>query len=86
MNVLTLSEFKKRNATEVKELAPIKILSDGEPMGFFGSFEDFIYIGDMHPRVKIQLRAREQLVRRGMTSKDIRVTYEEAKRETEEES
>jgi len=84
MNVLTKSEFNRKPASEVLELAPIKILSDGELIGFFGKLEDFIYIGDMHPRVKIQLKAREQLARTGMVSKDIRVTYEEAKKETEE--
>ena len=84
MNVLTKTEFNRKPATEIVELAPIKILSDGEPIGFFGNIKDFIYVGDLHPRVKIQLRAREELVRKGMVSKDIRITYEEAKKETDE--
>jgi len=84
MNVLTKSEFNRKPASEVLELAPIKILSDGEPIGFFGKLEDFIYIGDFHPRVRIQFRAKEQLVRKGMPDKDIRISYEEAKREIEQ--
>jgi len=84
MNVLTKSEFNRKPASEVVELAPIKILLDGEPIGFFGRVEDFIYIGDFHPRVKIQFRAKEQLVRKGMPNCDIRVSYEEAKKEINE--
>ena len=84
MNVLTKSEFNQKSAGKILELAPIKILSDGEPIGFFGKLEDFIYIGDLHPRVQIQMRAREQLVRTGMPKNDIRVSYEEAKKETQE--
>jgi len=83
MNVLTLSEFRKEKTDKVLELAPIKIISDGQPIGFFGKLEDFMYIGDLHPRVKIQLRAKEELARQGMPKNDIRVSYLEAQKETQ---
>lgn len=55
------------------ELLPAVVTFDGEP--FFlaapatGKERQYIYIGDMHPRVQIQLRAKEDVVRRGMTKK-----------------
>ena len=86
MNVLSISEFRRETGKSLLELAPIKLLSEGEPVGFFGKIEDFVYIGDFHPRVKIQFKAKEQLIRQGMPHSDFRVSYEEAKKETEQES
>ena len=86
MNVLSISEFRRETGEKLLELAPIKLLSNGEPVGFFGKIEDFIYIGDLHPRVRIQLKAKEQMIRQGIPNSDFRISYEEAKKETEQES
>ena len=83
MNVLSISEFRRETGERLLELAPIKLLSNGEPVGFFGKIEDFIYIGDFHPRVRIQFKAKEQMIRQGMPKNDIRVSYLEAKKDIE---
>jgi hypothetical protein len=78
MNVISVTEFRKLSMPKIKELMPLKLLADGEPVAFVGHVDDFIYIGDMHPRVQNQFRAREELVRSGMTTRDIRVDYAES--------
>lgn len=66
MNVLSLSEFRKLSATNLKKVTPCRITADGSEVGVFGAGEDFIFIGDLHPRVKVQFHAKEKLVRKGM--------------------
>jgi hypothetical protein len=66
VNVISFSDFKKSSKEEIARLMPIRITFDGEPLGIFGQEDKFIYIGDMHPRVQTQMKAKEQLVRTGM--------------------
>jgi hypothetical protein len=75
MNILTMSDFKRKTNEELKKLMPIKLTHNGEVFCFVGQAEDFIFIGDLHPRVKIQFRAKEQMVRKGMP-KDTTIDYE----------
>ena len=66
MNTITWSNFKPKTRAELEELMPVAVSFDGDIVGIFSKADDVIVVGDMHPRVQIQLRAKEQLVRRGM--------------------
>ncbi len=68
---MPVSEFRKLNKKELQQVAPVILTFDGEVIGHFCEVDEVVVIGDMHPRVQRQFKAREQLVRRGMPT-DIR--------------
>ena len=50
----------------VASILPLTITHNGEPVAFIGSKEDFMYVGDLHIRVRNSLRALEAKARAGM--------------------
>jgi len=66
MNDISWSDFIHLPGARAKEVAPVRILFEGEPFAVFSKVEDVMIMSDLHPRVQQQFRAREQLVRRGM--------------------
>lgn len=66
MNKLSLSDFRALSTTKTKKVLPCLILIENEFEFYAGAAEDFIFIGDMHPAVRNQFRAKEALVRQGM--------------------
>lgn len=66
MKQINISTFNRMTVKEVLELAPIELLSDGQPIGYFNKKDDVIVVNDLHPRVQKQFKARERRVRRGM--------------------
>ena len=75
MNILPKSELCKLPKNQWLELAPIKILWDGEEIGYFCQLDDVLVIGDLHPAVRNQLRARAKLARSAQGKPDVRVDY-----------
>ena len=75
MNVLPRSMVRTKSIEELKELMPLKITADGEIFAVMADPEDIIVVGDLHPRVQIQLKAKEKLARSGMGQKDVRPDY-----------
>ncbi len=70
MNIMSWSDFINLPPEKRKEVLPTVVTMDGEPYGLVAPPDDVVYIGDMHPRVKIQLKAREALARKGMPKND----------------
>lgn len=60
------SEFRQLSGEQILENLPFILLMEGEPMCIVARPEDVIYLGDLHPRVKIQLKNMENKVRMGM--------------------
>ena len=77
MNVLPISEIRKRTVGELQELMPLKMLADGEPFAILVKPNDVIVLADLHPAVRYKLRAREQLARSAMGDRDVRPDYAE---------
>ena len=71
MNIITWSKLKTTPRAEIEAMMPLTVTFDGEPVGIFSKAGDVIVIGDMHPRVQMQLRAREQLARKGMPTPTV---------------
>lgn len=70
MNKMAKGEFARLTVKEMKKLMPLIVHVEGENFAIFARPEDIIYIGDMHPRVKNFLRARERLARVGMNKQE----------------
>lgn len=66
MNAVSKKKFEQMSVKQVVDALPLIITADGSPIGVLSKMEDVIVIGDMHPAVKRQFRAKETLVRRGM--------------------
>ena len=66
MLLIPFGEFRKLTVDEIKKSAPFVVTAQGEPFGFFATAADFIFVGDLHPRVRNNLRAQENLARMGM--------------------
>jgi hypothetical protein len=63
MNTMTKTDLFKLPAAKIKELLPLVITSDGEIVCVMVDTEKVLLIDDLHPRVQIQLKARETLAR-----------------------
>jgi hypothetical protein len=78
VDIITATELKKFKIEDFKTKMPFKLMANEEVIALVGKPEDYIFIGDMHPRVQAQMRAREQMVRMGMP-KDVRASYVEVR-------
>jgi len=67
MRIIPVSEFRRLVGKEaLQAISPCALTHDGEVVGYFGSAGDFLFIGDLHIRVRQQFRALENKVRLGM--------------------
>jgi len=66
MNLMTVSKFKATNVETLKTLLPITVLVNEEVAFMVCDPEQVIALQDLHPAVKMQLRAREKRARAGM--------------------
>lgn len=66
MNTVNVSVFRSLTVEKMRGLMPFTLLADGEPIAVVSKAEDVIVISDMHPRVRIQFKAKEAMIRRGM--------------------
>ena len=66
MNTINVSVFRSLTVEKMREAMPFTLLADGEPIAVVSKAEDVIVISDMHPRVRIQFKAKEAVIRRGM--------------------
>lgn len=76
MNVVTITELRALmrdlKIVELLGKCPFSVTSNGEEVAYFCRKDGVIVVDDLHPRVRNQLRAREQMARRGMP-KNIRI-------------
>jgi len=70
MNSVSKSDFARLTAQEIKSILPTVFKVEGEAVAIVCQPEDVIFIGDMHPRVKNQLKALEAKARLGMMKFD----------------
>ncbi len=66
MNTIMRKELSVATTEEIIKRCPAWLTHDGTPYALVCLPEQIIYIGDLHPRVQHQLRAREAQVRHGM--------------------
>ena len=66
MKIIAFSEFRKLNNNDLDEMLPLLVTFNGIPVGIMGKIEETISLGDMHPRVRQQFKAREAQIRLGM--------------------
>lgn len=71
MNLMTISKFKATSVDKIKELLPLTILVNEDVAFVVCDPEETIVLQDLHPAVKIQLRAREKRARAGMPVPDL---------------
>lgn len=70
MNTISRADFTRLNNEDAKSIMPVTLLYDGEPYAVVCKLEDVIFLGDLHPRVRIQFKAKEAVIRRGMAKKE----------------
>ena len=66
MKTFSMTEFKAMTRAEIEAAVPFQMTFDGTPAATVMNPKDIIFIGDMHPRVQIQFRNKETIIRRGM--------------------
>lgn len=66
MKQINIGAFQRLSRANLEELGAFEILCDGQTVGYFATKKDFIYVGDMHIRVRNSFRAIEKKVRMGM--------------------
>ena len=67
MKLIPISEFRRLAGKEgLQAVSPCAITVDGDVVGYFGSADDFLFVADLHIRVRNQFRALEKKVRMGM--------------------
>jgi len=66
MYEMTISQFKKATVEELKDKIPIQLISNGEVLATLVNTEEIIVLTDLHPRVRIALKAQEKRARAGM--------------------
>ncbi len=68
MRSITKSQLENRTSKEeLKSMLPCWMTYGPDTVCLMCAPEDIIYIGDLHPRVRNQFKAKEELVRRGMS-------------------
>ena len=77
MNTITKSEFTKLSAEELQKVIPLVLTIDGAPVAMIVNPADIIYLGDLHPRVRVQFKAREVQVRAGMPRGEVKIHIDE---------
>ena len=58
MKQITISELKKNPWNEVEKELPLEILVEGAPVAIIASKNDFLYLGNLHIRVRNMLLAQ----------------------------
>lgn len=82
MKAINKADLRLITNPELKEILPVILLGNGEPVCVLVKPEDVVVIGDMHPAVRRQFKAKERLVRNGMVNKSyLPVTLEEIRAE-----
>jgi len=66
MNIISWSELRSLSATETLKILPVTITVNGFAVMGLDKIEDIMITSDLHPNVKMQLKAREQMARAGM--------------------
>jgi len=66
MHTITFSDMKRLSLADLKVLLPVTVTFEAEPALMVDVPENIITLTDLHPRIKIQLRAAEQKARLGM--------------------
>jgi len=71
MKKVSYSDFGKLGKAGIEALGlPILITFDGKPFGVLSSLDGVIVVEDLHPRVRIMLRAQEAKARAGMPKEE----------------
>jgi len=76
MNSLAKSDIYNLSAEKLAKLAPIDVTCYGESLFILCNAKDVIVVSDLHPRVKMQLKALEAKARMGMP-KPVTIVTEE---------
>ena len=71
MNIIAISELRKLSKVQMEELLPLMVTSDGEPFVKIDKHDLTITMSDLHPRVQMQFRNREAIVRAGMPKPQV---------------
>jgi len=66
MKTIKWGNFKALRADVAKEMLPLTVTVDGEPMFVVGNIDNIIVLDDLHIRVKNTLKAQEKRARMGM--------------------
>ncbi len=71
MYTVSINNFKKMSRKDVLEKLPLTITYDNEPLVTVDLPENIITISDLHPRVRIMLKAQEGKARMGMPKPEL---------------
>ena len=63
---MSRTQFLQLPIEEAKSILPLVLTYNGEAVMLCAKPEDFIFLGDMHPRIKHMLKAMEARARVGM--------------------
>jgi hypothetical protein len=77
MDIIPKATFSKLGVESLKNAKPCIVTGEGEVIGLWVDPNDIVCLMDLHPTVRRQFKAREELVRRGMPS-PVKLTNEEA--------
>lgn len=66
MNQLSHTDLRRLSAAELEKLVPVELTINGFPRFVIDTPENIITLSDLHPRVRIQLKALERKARLGM--------------------
>lgn len=80
LKVIAYRDFMGLKVEAMRKAIPCVLEMEGAPVAVIGNIEDFIYIGDLHPRVRKSFKAQEEKVRKGMPKLE-KVTRESANKE-----
>lgn len=64
--IISLNDLRHRKADELDEIVPAMLTVNGEEKYVVAPIDQVLVIGDLHPRLKIKLRAIIARARRGM--------------------